>query len=48
MYLAARAHQALGDAAEARHEIDRALAQWAGADRDHPLLREMRSLRAKM
>jgi tetratricopeptide (TPR) repeat protein len=48
MYLAARAHQALGDGAEARHEIDRALAQWAGADRDHPLLREMRSLRAKM
>jgi eukaryotic-like serine/threonine-protein kinase len=46
--IAARAHHALGDDASARREVDRLLAMLAHADRDLPLLRDAKSLRASL
>ena len=46
--IAARAHHALGDDAAARREVNRLLANLARANRDLPLLRDARVLRARL
>jgi tetratricopeptide (TPR) repeat protein len=47
-YLAAVAHAQLGDARAAAAELDRLLETWHRADRDLPLLRKARELRARL
>ncbi len=44
----ARSQLRLGQTGEARDTLDRLLAQWSSADRDHPLLQEARALDAEL
>jgi len=48
MFLAAAAHARLGDARQAREELERLLALSGRADRDLPLLRDARALRDRV
>jgi len=48
LLLRARAHEELGQRAEAIAQVDRLLAQWSHADPDLPLLAEARALRKRL
>ena len=48
LYLAANAHEALGDLPKARQTLDRILAHWTKADRDLPMLAKVKAMRRRL